>query len=154
MEKSKIKFLKATWGVNDLSASFTNGVDSFDHERTGHELPHPDFVNALEALSLDLGRAYYATESGVKRYKAKAFTLDEKDSIVTIEVKGKLENNFDYVTNVSSGKLLLEKALKKRYETLCTELYLYFFENKQHAKANPVSPVGLTPNTKQWQPPR
>jgi hypothetical protein len=130
MEQSKIKFLKATWTVNDLSASFVNGVDNFDHNRTGHELPHPDFVKALEALSLDLGRAYYSTEAGIKRYKAKAFVLDERDDIVTIEVKGKLENNFDYLTNVSSGKLLLEKALKKRYETLCTELYLYFFENK------------------------
>lgn len=130
MEKSKLKVLKADWGVTKLTMDYLNGIDNFDHDIGGSELPHPDFVNALEALSLDLGRAYYATEAGVKRYKAKGFVLDERDNIVTIEVKGKLENNFDYVTNVSSGKLLLEKALKKRYETLCTELYLYFFENK------------------------
>lgn len=131
MEKSKVKILKANWGVSELSMSYLNGTDNFDHNIAGDELPHPDFVKALEALSLDLGRAYYATEAGIKRYKAKGFTLDEKDSIVTIEVKGKLENNFDYiVSSVTSGKLLLEKALKKRYDTLCTELYLYFFENK------------------------
>lgn len=130
MEQSKIKILKSTWGVTELSMNYLNGTDNFTHEIRGDEVPHPDFVKALEALNLDLGRAYYATEAGIDRYKAKGFVLDEKDNIVTIEVKGKLENNFDYVTNVSSGKLLLEKALKKRYETLCKELYLYFFENK------------------------
>lgn len=130
MDQAKVKVLKCNWGVSELSMSYLNGTDSFSHEIGGDELPHPDFVKALDALSLDLGRAYYATEAGVKRYKAKGFVLDERDDIVTIEVKGKLENNFDYVTNVSSGKLLLEKALKKRYETLRTELYLYFFENK------------------------
>lgn len=130
MEQSKVKILKANFGVTELSMSYTNGTDSFNHEIRGEELPHPDFVKALEALNLDLGRAYFATEKGIERYKAKGFVLDERDDIVTIEVKGKLENNFDYLTNVASGKLLLEKALKKRYEKLCTELYLYFFENK------------------------
>ena len=130
MEKEKIKILKASFGVTDLVMTYLNGSDNFTHEIRGDELPHPDFIKALEALNLDLGRAYYATEAGIDRYKAKGFVIDERDDIVTIEVKGKLENNFDYLTNVSSGKLLLEKALKKRYEKLCTELYLYFFENK------------------------
>lgn len=130
MEKSKIKILKCHWGVSELSMNYGIATDSFTHDIGGSELPHPDFIKALEDLSLDLGRAYYATEPGIKRYKAKGFVLDERDDIVTLEVKGKLENNFDYLTNVSSGKLLLEKALKKRYEKLCTELFLYFFEGK------------------------
>jgi len=131
MEQSKVKILKASFGVTELSMSYLNGTDSFTHEIRGDEVPHPDFVKAMEALNLDLGRAYFATiEARIDRYKAKGFVLDERDDIVTIEVKGKLENNFDYVTNVSSGKLLLEKALKKRYNNLCTELFLYFFENK------------------------
>ena len=131
MEQKNIKVLKCNWGVSELSMSYGNNKDSFTHDIGGTELPHPDFVKALEAFNLELGRAFYATEKGIQRYKPKAFVLDEKDDIVTLEIKGKLENNFDYITNVSSGKLLLEhKVIQAKFATLCKELYLYFFENK------------------------
>lgn len=131
MEAKNLSILKCNRGIKSYSMDYFSTVDSHNYTIYDDELPHSDLINAFNALRPQLSRALWANSNAIENFDVYGFTIDERDDVVTVELKGKVKNPDDYYTNVSSGKIPLEGLVLERIDVLRAELFAYFFGNKK-----------------------
>jgi len=133
MKFTNIKILKSTFGLKKASIDYHNNLDGLNYKVECEDIIHPDLHEAKIALESDLANACHAIGEDQDYFSVTGFVYDEKDGIITVEIKGQLTNPFGYITKVSSGKIPQDETqekLKEKLETLRKELFAYFFESK------------------------
>lgn len=151
MEAKNLQILKCKRGITQYSMDYFNNLDSHNYRVEDTELPHPDLINAFKTLRPNLSRALYANSSAIDNFDVLGFTIDERDDVQTVEIRGKVKNPDDYFTNVSSGKIPLDGLVLERVDVLRAELFAYFFGNKRAQQDLPFEGNGTDVKTQQYK---
>lgn len=133
MEKVIINSVKVS--KNKILVEYYDLVRNRPYSTEDKESPHPDFYNAVKALSKYLAKIFYVEKNNQDKIKASGFSAKTDESIVNI--KGAFVTLSGVIVGVSSGSIDLSKdvygiesEIGKAIETVKSEAYKFLFENK------------------------
>ena len=134
MEAKHIQILSCKFGKT-IEMSYHNKVDTLTYDvKDGDETPHPDLKKALVALHPYLAAAHYVLGEERENFLPKGFKVTEagnEDTIDQVSIFGELINAYDNSVAVNSGNIPINTGeLEEKIETLRTELWAFFFNNK------------------------
>lgn len=133
MNQKNVNILQCKFGLKIISAKYYDNAYGQNRSAEEKDYPHPDLIEARDALVPDLARAYYIEGEERDHFTVTGFVIEEGDGITTVDIHGQMTNSHEYVTNVKSGKIPLDedqKLLKANLQVLKTELFLFLFESK------------------------
>jgi len=133
MKFENVSILSSKFGLKIISAKYYDNLVGQNRSAEETEFPHPDLINARDAIKPELAKAFYLEGEERDHFTVTGFLIEEKDEIVTVDIHGKMDNVHEYSTNVKSGRIPLDEdqeVLKEKLEVIKKELYLFLFENK------------------------
>jgi len=133
MKQENVNILQSKFGLKIISIKYYDKTIKQNRSAEEEEFPHPDLINARDALVPDLAKAFYLEGEERDYFTLTGFQLDEKDGVVTLDIHGKMNNPEGYSTNVKSGKIPMNEdylKLKGKLEVLQGELFQFIFSGK------------------------
>ncbi len=134
MKAEHIEILACKFGKN-VSMKYFNKVDSLNYDvEDGDEVPHPDLKKALVALHPDLAAAHYILGEERENFLPSGFSITkagDDDKIDQVNISGKLVTAHGSKIPINSGDIpMTSKGLEEKIETLRTEYWAFFFNEK------------------------
>lgn len=133
MESKNVNILSAKFGLKKISIKYYDNLVGQNRSAEEVDYPTPDLINARDDLRDDLAKTFYIDSvDELEKFSVTGFEISEKDNIRTLEIKGQMTNNHDYLVNVP-GKIPLDEDqadLKLKVDTLIMELFEFIFNAK------------------------